>query len=138
MKPFLLLLCISCLASCTSLRYGNFTQLPPHGVERMARDTALELSHVYPPAKNRLCLSQSIADPFGLQLIEGLRQKGFAVMEKTTSSREANFSYVVDAPIASHLYRVSVFVGERSLSRAYRLYHGELVPVSGWTVQESL
>lgn len=136
MKNIIILLLIGFLTNCTSLRYGNFTQAS-HGVfELMAKDTAAQLGHVYPPAKNRLCLSQKVSDPFGMRLIELLRKQGFGVMEKANSSREANFFYVVDEPIPRSLYRVSVFVGEQSLSRAYSLQHGVLAPVSSWSHKE--
>lgn len=136
MKNIIVLLLMGCLSSCTSLRYGNFTQASPGVFDLMAKDTAAQLGHVYPPAKNRLCLSQKVTDPFGMRLIDLLRKKGFGVMEKTNSSRDANFFYVVDEPIPRHLYRVSVFVGGQSLSRAYGLQNSVLVPASSWSHKE--
>lgn len=136
MKCILMFLLACCLESCARLDYGNFTQASAGVFDLMAKDTAAQLSHVYPPAKNRFHISQKINDPFGIRLIKILRQKGFGIVEKTNAPSEANFFYVVDEPVSHHLYRVSVYVGGQSLSRAYGIQNGVLVPVSAWSHRE--
>ncbi|WP_428413348.1 conjugal transfer protein TrbH, partial [Legionella sp.] len=124
------------LSGCARLEYGNFTHAPMGAYELMAKDAAAQIGHVYPPAKNRFHLSQTIRDPFGMKLIELLRQKGFGVIEQSATRSEANFFYVVDEPIPPHLYRVSIFVGSQSLSRAYGIHNAVLVPISPWSRKE--
>lgn len=124
------------MSGCARLDYGNFTHAPMGAYELMAKDAAAQIGYLYPPAKNKFYLSQKIRDPFGIKLIELLRQKGFGVIEKSTTPSGPNFFYVVDEPVARHLYRVSVYIGDQSLSRAYGIHNGVLIPVSPWSRKE--
>jgi len=82
------------------------TLSPTQSIE-MAEDTAREMVALYPPASTYLALKQPTADPFGTALVGQLRNKGYALAEATTTSKNqakaavmtavgADFGYVVD------------------------------------------
>ncbi|AMQ28654.1 TPA: conjugal transfer protein TrbH [Legionella pneumophila] len=134
MKKLSVLLLAVLLSSCASHRYGNFTQLSQGRDAYLAADAVNQLTRVYPPAQNSFCIGQRVRDGFGLNLIQGLRKKGYGVNENQCPKHKANLYYVVDE--LEPLYRVSLFLGTQTLSRVYTNNHDKIFPVSAWTHKE--
>lgn len=142
MHPIALLaLLMLVLTGCaTPAPYGNFAGNPATVDQAIARDAVRQLVALYPPAKTRLALQQPIPDPFGAALVAGLRQQGYALLEfhpqahKATPNAEPAraFRYVLDAAGRANLYRLTLWVGMQSLSRAYQIQDDTGVPAGYW------
>ena len=149
------LLCAASLAGCAapSLPYGNFVREAPAGYDRtVAEDAVRQLAAVYPPAHTRFELQQATPDAFGQQLTASLRAKGYALRESTVSSaaqrktaREEGGAAVGAAPVlplryvldrAAELYRVTLLVGDQSLTRAYLAQDDTIHPAGAWVRKE--
>jgi hypothetical protein len=142
--------------------YGNFTQSAPAAMEQtLADDAAKQLAALYPPASTRLDLQQATPDTFGSRLVESLRAKGYALLEfkpgaKTaalpatatatatatdratdrTASAGKPLRYILDQ-FDANLYRLTVRVGDQSLTRAYApAQSGTLRPAGAWVRKE--
>ena len=134
------------LAGCASTApYGNFATHPPAGLEeRIAADTVKQLVALYPPARTRFHLGQPTPDAYGSALVEALRAKGYALVEVKASPQEAapatapglSLHYVLDAVASPNLYRVTVMVGQKSLSRAYLAQNNRVAPAGAWVRKE--
>lgn len=162
MRRFTLVLWIGVmLAGCvTAGPYGYAIngKIPPYMSERLAHDTVAKMETVYPPALTRLRLMHPATDPFGIALTETLRRKGYGVRETRVhtaaipSTREEQqariehpavsqdeglpFRYVVDGPFEQRLYRVTVFIGNQSLSRAYLMDEQAMAHAGAWARKE--
>ncbi|MFO3582132.1 conjugal transfer protein TrbH [Legionella pneumophila serogroup 1] len=136
MKSLLLIALAVVLCSCASHRYGNFTQGVPGKETYLAQDAVSQMARVYPPAQHTLCLSQKVTDGFGRALIQGLRQKGYGVIETSCSKQKANFFYVLDELQTPNLYRITLFVNQQILSRLYLRTPKHFGPASPWTHKE--
>ena len=133
MKKLSLLLMITLLSSCTTMRYGNFTQ-PSQGRDTyLAQDAVLQLTKTYPPAQNTFCLNQKVSDGFGVTLLHEMRKKGYGVIENVKPKRKANFFYVVDEVEPGQLVRVSLYINAQALSRLYADNKNQFAPVSTWS-----
>ena len=114
-------------------QYGNFANVQSG---RLAGDSVAVLKTAYPPAKTRLnLLHQYIDDVFGVELVEALRREGYAVAEyappphgdkySTAAASDTprpggfDFAYVVDHLAEDGGMRLSLFVGDETLSRLY-------------------
>ncbi|MDB5890169.1 MAG: Conjugal transfer TrbH family protein [Polaromonas sp.] len=140
--------------------YGNFTQGAPAAMQQtLADDAVKQLAALYPPASTRLDLQQATPDAFGSRLVESLRAKGYALLEfkpgaKTaalpstatatatdratdrTASAGKPLRYIVDQ-FDANLYRLTVRVGDQSLTRAYApAQSGTLRPAGAWVRKE--
>ena len=142
--------------------YGNFTQGTPAAFHQtMVHDAVKQLVALYPPANTRLDLQQPTPDVFGSQLVESLRAKGYALLEfkpgsktaalpatatatATATDRAADraagagkpLRYVLDQ-FDANLYRLTLQVGEQSLTRAYLAAQGgALRPAGAWVRKE--
>ena len=130
------------LAGCASTApYGNFAAHPPAGLEeRIAADTVKQLVALYPPARTRFHLGQPTPDAYGSALVEALRAKGYALMEfkeaAPATSPGLSLHYVLDAAASPNLYRVTVTVGQKSLSRAYLAQNNRVAPAGAWVRKE--
>jgi len=130
------------LAGCASTApYGNFATHPPAGLEeRIAADTVKQLVALYPPARTRFHLGQPTPDAYGSALVEALRAKGYALMEFKEAAPAAapglSLHYVLDAAASPNLYRVTVTVGQKSLSRAYLAQNDRVAPAGAWVRKE--
>ena len=148
------------LAGCVSPSpYGYLVSgtVPPQMPERLAQDTVTRMEALYPPAHTRLALTHPATDAYGVALIEALRRKGYGVMESRVHTRTTlttrddrpesvqpvvnkeegiPFRYVVDGPFEPRLYRVTVFIGSQSLSRAYRMDQQVLAQAGAWVRKE--
>ena len=142
--------------------YGNFTQSAPAAFHQaMAIDAVKQLVAVYPPAHTRLDLQQATPDAFGSRLVESLRVKGYALLEFKPGSKTAALPatatatatamatatdraagagkplrYILDQ-LDANLYRVTLRVGDQSLTRAYlAAQSGTLRPAGAWVRKE--
>lgn len=154
----LLALLLIGLAGCASRSitpYGNFSGAPAELAEKMAGDAVKQLVTLYPPAHTRFNLGQATPDAFGAILVKTLRDKGYALLElkSETPGRAANQSispgvgsvqeaagvdlrYVLDKLGGANLYRVTMTVGNQSLTRAYLAQNNTVTPAGSWVRKE--
>lgn len=137
--------------------YAVTGTVSPHLLERLAQDTVTRMEAVYPPALTRLTLTHPATDAYGVALTHALRRKGYGVIERvdrhtSPSTRDEQhahiehpavshdeglpFRYVVDGPFDQRLYRVTVFIGHQSLSRAYHMDEHAMVQAGAWVRKE--
>ena len=149
------LLCAVGVAGCATAPspYGNFIREAPEGYGRtVAEDAVKQLTAVYPPANTQFDLQQPTSDPFGTLLMQSLRAKGYAVQEGAaapvaqgrTARGEGSMAagapavlplrYVFDR--AADLYRITLLVGDQSLTRAYLAHNGTVHPAGAWVRKE--
>lgn len=149
------LLCVVGLAGCAAppAPYGNFIGQAPAGYDRtLAEDAVRQLVAVYPPANTGFELGHATPDAFGTRLAASLRANGYAVREtaampvtKGVAARaEAGgaatgtvlpLRYVLDR--AGDLVRVTLQIGNQSLTRAYLAQHDALRPAGAWVRKAS-
>ena len=140
--------------------YGNFTQSAPAAMEQtLADDAVKQLAALYPPATTRLDLQQATPDAFGSRLVESLRARGYALLEFKPGSKTAAvpttatatstatatttaagagkpLRYILDQ-LDANLYRLTVRVGDQSLTRAYApAQSGTWRPAGAWVRKE--
>lgn len=131
--------------------YGNYSEAPAAYDKAMASDTVSHLVGMYPPALTHWNIRQPSEDAYGAALIALLRSRGYSVTEFTkdgtkkaqaaselASARGVDLRYVVDtlAP-AVDLYRVTVLVGDQSISRAYiPQKNGTVAAAGSWARKE--
>lgn len=137
MKYMLILILSVLVSGCASNQYGN--HLKSEISHAVIRDDVLSLlTERYPPAVTELSLVHAInkKDRFGSSLINEMRQQGYAVHEfgNETSRDVKEFAYTLD--YIENFYRITLYVDETRLSRAYVEESGEHVPLSGWSVTE--
>ena len=131
--------------------------------QKIANDTIEQITSLYPPAKTRFEIKQATPDAFGTALVRGLRDKGYALLEfdpetakaaQRTSSRpnesapevkvktpvQQGFGlpiyYVFDQFSGTNMYRVTVMVGNESITRPYAQENGTVVPMGYWVRKE--
>lgn len=131
--------CVANSNSRPSYDYGDFisqsaaTELR----ETLVTDTVKQLVSLYPPASTRFDLTQPVADLYGAQLVQSLRQNGYALSESapSTNAQGLILRYVVDSP-EENLYRVTLQLGSQSLSRAYQTQNEKISPAGAWVRRE--
>lgn len=144
MRARMLFALLACLAGCASGPYGNFTEhSTPALNQRLATDSARQLTALRPPASTRLQIGQEAGDGYGVALVRSLRAAGYSVQEfspqaKPSSAANAPLlvNYIVDAPRNSNLYRVTLQYGRESISRAYIVQNDGLQPAGVWVRKE--
>jgi len=144
------------LAGCaTHAPYGNFVENPAGLNQReVASDSVEKITELYPPAKTRFELQQPTPDAFGMALVRGLRDRGYALLEfdpeaakaqQQASTATANptptgsglpLRYVFDQFTGTNMYRVTIMVGNESLTRPYSQESGGIVPAGYWVRKE--
>ena len=136
MKKLTILIITLLLSNCTTLRYGNFTPDQQSKDSYLAKDAVSQINRIYPAARNTFCLRQRVCDAFGIALLNGLRLKGYGVKENICPRNMANFFYVVDETIPHKVYRVSIYIGSQTLSRAYAVSSKTPTPITAWSFKE--
>lgn len=123
----------------TNSQYGNHLQSAT--VEQqtgLARDVVKQLVSIWPPAKTHFELRQATPDAFGATLVKALRESGYALMEYnaagTNTSNALPLHYVVDQD--ESMYRITLMVGNQSITRPYLEHAGVLVPAGYWVRKE--
>lgn len=150
-----ILLCVLGLVGCATptAPYGNFIGQAPAGYDRtLAEDAVRQLAAVYPPAATRFEVRQATSDAFGRQLMASLRAKAYAVREAgptavapsvtargemgaiVTAGPALPLQYVLDRPAG--LVRVTLLIGDQSLTRAYLAQNDALRPAGAWVRKE--
>lgn len=150
MKRILAFAFLALLSGCAT-QTGNYANASPEISEAMASDVANYLDKAYSPAKTQLNFTNeiSINDYFGLSLQDNLRQKGFAVQLHSKNEQSQNIEqnkaitehdtrllnlplkYIVDH-LEQNSYRVTVYLPEAVLSRAYSIENGVFTPLGSW------
>jgi len=101
--------------------------------QQIASDTVKKLTELYLPAKNRLSFLVP-EDSFGISLVHDLREQGYEVQEQTLNSPNEpsglQVRYILDQ--VGDLYRVTVMIGDDSLSRPYSEQNGVLTAAGCW------
>jgi hypothetical protein len=137
-----ILFALALTGGCATMQQGNY--LPDTAdQQRLANESVKQLATLYPPATTRLEIMQSADDPFGIALIEALRNSGYAVQEdveqsseEMEASRNKQLRYLVDV-IGPEQYRVALYIGEVSITRPYQqAENGELIPAGYWIRKE--
>jgi hypothetical protein len=152
------------LAGCVSApnSYGDLSGAP-HGYDNaIAADMVTELASDYAPALTRLNIGQPTADAFSATFIASLRDRGFAVAEFGTAARSGDaprdelrravhpfffhaprptqtavdVRYVLDQLGVDNMYRVTIWLGGITLSRAYIADGGDISPAGAWVRKE--
>lgn len=129
------------LSGCaTNGSYGNFINNPV-GLKQqeIAKDTVEMLAELYPPAKSRISINQDTPDVFGVSLVRGLREKGYAVTESGslgTKDTGLPLNYIVDSFLNTDMYRVTLLIGKEQLTRPYTVKNGEVIPAGYWARKE--
>jgi len=138
------------LAGCaTTSQYGNFVPTAVNQ-QQIATDAVQQLATLYPPAKTRFELHQATPDAFGLALVNTLRERGYALLEfSPTDQAKASATpapagepaalplrYVLDQAGTTNLYRLTLLVGNQSLTRPYLEENGSFVPAGYWARKE--
>lgn len=144
-RPIVLLvaaIALATVAGCASMRSTG----PVKGADAVNADPAMTIDaveamvKVFPPALTPLVVKQADASAFGRNLLERLRERGYAIAEgdgagsKATRAQAvlgAPFRYRM-APIAgTSMYELVLAIGDAKLSRLYifdatenRLYPG--------------
>jgi hypothetical protein len=134
--------------------YGNFVKEPVAGLDqnKIANDTLQQLVTLYSPARTQFELQQPTTDPYGHALVENLRAKGYAIQEfnsggkavkgkkapRRGSARTASLPlcYIFDQTVGMDLYRITVMVGDQSVTRLYVPQDGTTVPAGYWVRKE--
>ncbi len=127
--------------------YGNFA-----GVDSvdLVRDAVNALHSAYPPAKANFVPLHPVEDAFGLCLVESLRSAGYAVAEYAPPMKGgkplvntgvgSGFAYTLDALREGGALRVTLHVGDETLSRLYTIQsRGEdarYIPAGFWVRRE--
>lgn len=141
------------LAGCAAAPYGNFATAPVAYDKKMATDTVKQLAVLYPPASTRFNLKQPTQDAYGAALVESLRAYGYALFEseppgerqgsqqvpvqpENQQSAGLDLHYVIDQQTGANLYRVTVMVGQQSISRAYVAQNDTVYPAGAWVRKE--
>ena len=140
----LIAVCLSGVtASCASTQsqFGNFiqeTRAEQQG--SLALDAVKQLLQLYPPAKNRLAISQTTDDGFGRAFVRALRRDGFAVAEHESgppADDELAVTYTVDRLDALFLVRLRVISRTETVTLARAYSHDEVAvrPAGAWARQ---
>ena len=140
-----------------SKTYGNHALADAVFNTRLANDSVRQLEALFTPARTRINVAQATPDAYGQALIALLREKGYAVMEAgaapppiaTTATDRATESaaspaapasfdlhYLIDRPGAGELYRLTLDIGQQSLSRAYLVTLDGTQAAGAWTRKE--
>lgn len=135
--------------------FGYFNPVPvPEFDQYLAEDAAKKLTALLPPATTKLDLLQPCQDAFGKSFVSLLRAKGYAVQESTNSTADKQerapatasssntalgsipINYLLDTIDTPVLYRLTLRIGDQSLSRAYQPQGASIHPASAWIRRE--
>lgn len=124
------------LCSCATPKYGSFVDSSDSiDTTRIVSDSVDQLTKIFPPARSRIAFAQPTNDPFGNSLLKQLRQRGYAIREyikpspfRSTEDDSEGYlpnetglrlNYVIDRFKSSDTYRISISVGDVTITRAY-------------------
>ncbi len=114
--------------------------------QTLANEAVKQIVALWPPAKTQLDFKQPTPDPFGVALVAGLRERGYALMEYSQTPENAPQSapattalpltYVLDESGTPAFFRVTLTVGGQSITRPYIDQDGKVQPVGYWVRKE--
>ena len=130
----LAVMCVFMLCAGCSRQESDYGNLAGVDSAVLVQDTVFVMLETYPPAQTRLSLVHKEDDAFGKGLVEALRLHGYAVAEylepekkRWNSSKTVEkpdglpFSYLIAETGAEKEIRVTIHVGDESLSRLYEV-----------------
>ncbi|MDX2481724.1 MAG: conjugal transfer protein TrbH [Desulfuromusa sp.] len=144
MRPIIIFiaLIVLVLAGCAAnmTPYGNFANGTEAVNQNIAADAVNQIVSIYPPANTRLELRQPTPDTFGIDLVRGLREQGYALLEFNPEDQQPDpdgqpLHYVLDK-VDLNLYRLTILVGSQSITRPYLDKNGSIVPAGCWVHKE--
>jgi hypothetical protein len=132
------------LAGCTAppqTTYGNYVANSPKAIDKkIATDAINRLVALYPPASTMFSLRHPTPDAFGTSLVESIRAKGYALLEFNPALQASPvglpLSYVFDQTKDTNMYRVTLQVGQQTLTRVYVVQANTVHPASNWARKE--
>ncbi len=142
----LILVLFFALSGCATTQYGNYVEANSEAHNSIiASDAAYQLMQVYSPASTRFNLQHPTTDSFGAALIRSLRTGGYAIQEISKSNLAgsvntiddndgATLAYIFDQ--SSDVYRLSIMIDEKILTRAYMPHEEGVVPGGSWVFKE--
>lgn len=142
----LILVLLFAMSGCATTQYGNYVEANSEAHNSIiASDAAYQLMQVYSPASTRFNLQHPTTDSFGSALIRSLRTGGYAIQENSKSSLAesattidnndgATLAYIFDQ--SSDVYRLSIMIDEKILTRAYMPHEEGVVPGGSWVFKE--
>jgi len=148
---FVAVLALALTGCATTSPYGNYLQSATVDQQKLAGEAVKQLATLFE-------LQQATPDAFGAGLVKELRESGYALLEfnpeaakaKASASTEAApaveapasatkalpLRYVLDQAGTSNLYRLTLTVGNQSITRPYLEQDGALVPAGYWVRKE--
>ena len=150
---WLLQILIVLISGCSRQHYGNYSDLSSEQTTVMATSTVSRLSTLYPPALTQISMKTAAKDFFGQSLVNQLRDRGYSVQEFSEkkrdhkaeisstdgpkSSNSIDLSYIVDNPGIQNFYRVTINVGDQSISRGFVVDNsGKITSAGAWVRKE--
>ena len=145
-KTLLVLILLFVLAGCATTQHGNYVE---HNSEThnsiIASAAAYQLMQLYPPARTRFNMQHPTADSFGAAFLRSLRTGGYAIQENQKSNLAqpdsaaknidgSTLAYIFDQ--SSDVYRLSIMIDEKILTRAYMPHEEGVVPGGSWVLKE--
>ena len=132
------------MSGCTTMsKYGSFLPEDQKVVEaKIADDAVKQLIKLYPPAKSRFNMKHAAKGVFGITLVRKLREAGYAVEEfaqretAVTARDGLSLGYILDVAGAPDFYRLTLMVGNQSISRPYMKQGTEVLPAGYWVRKE--
>lgn len=146
-KAFVLSLLLAALAGCVipPPSHGNFIEnTTASNDQKMAADAVNQLLALFPPAGTTFNLQQVTPDVFGSTLVGSLRQKGYALLEfkpapqpqEMPPAKGFSLGYILDKAMDSNIHRVTLQIGNQTLTRAYVMQAGSVHAAGSWVRKE--
>jgi len=147
---FVAVLALALTGCATTSPYGNYLQSATVDQQKLASEAVKQLATLWPPAKTRFELQQATPDAFGQALVLTLRERGYALLEFDPASAKAQATaasssaspaglplrYVLHQAGDSNLYRLTLLVGNQSITRPYLVQDGSFAPAGYWVRKE--
>lgn len=140
-----LLLVVGLLSACAITPRSSGGTAAPDGVGSVAADAVQFLQGSYPAGSTAWRLARPARDGFGVALLDQLRRAGYAVQEANVPRGKSSpapapsgptLDYVFE-PVDTGIYRLTLQIGPRSLSRAYMAAgNGRMQPAGAWSHKE--
>lgn len=140
-----MLVLIFILTGCATTQFGNFVAHNDEAHNKsIASDVTGQLIQLYPPASTQFNMQHPTVDSLGDALVDNLRAGGYAIHEHkksnlnksadTPTSDGMTLGYVFDQ--MDGLYRLTVFVDQHVLTRAYFFNESTINPAGYWVRKE--
>lgn len=139
MRLVFIALIISFCVGCAT-QYGSSVKNNSDANEIIAIDSLAKIAELYLPAKTTFSLVHPVSekDIFAQTFVNGLRDRGYAVDEykKGIAPAGVSLSFSLDELRGENLFRVSLGVGDKVITRAYMNDAGLITQASAWAFKE--